>query len=377
MRLRLLACPVLLWGAIALPLTSAAATFTVTALDDADNGACTPSHCSLREAVNAANITPGADIINFAISGAIFPVSAYTLVDPGTTINGSGAAIIVDGSHLSSPNNIFDVLTSSAAFSRFTIQNAPNNGISVCTGAVDGCPGVPVTSFIVHEMTIVGNGERAVLLCCGEKRNILITRSVLSGRGGIGIFTRPSVSFAVVDNRTIVISNNVSIVGTDFEGVLLAEQIPGFGFAVHESVFIQNNLQIAGADVGVRIGGGANYNVQISRNSDIAGTDGIIVTGINQTGAPNRVSGNQVSGRDINEGTGILLAGADRTIVSNNRVTNFLVGIAVQTSSDGNSIVLNTVGDTGEVDLFWDGGGLGNIWRGNECDISRPAGLCG
>jgi CSLREA domain-containing protein len=296
---------------------ASAATFMVTALDDVDDGACTLSHCSLREAINAANATPGADIVKFAVSGTILPTTAYTLLDPDTTINGVGAAVVVDGSLLGSPNNIFQILTSSAGFSRFTIQNAPSNGISICTG-IAGCPDVAVTSFTVSQMTIVDCGEHALALCCGEKRNILITRSFLSGRGGIAISTHRPVPLVEVINRGITIGENMAVIGTEFEGIVIAEQViqADGGSVVHDSVFIRNNLEIAGADVGVRILGGVNHNVQIFRNKTIIGADGIIVTGANHTGAPNRVAGNQVRGLDINNGTGILLMDADRTIVS-------------------------------------------------------------
>ena len=46
-----------------------AATFTVNATDDTDDGACNGSHCSLREALIAANAAPGFDTIDFSIPG--------------------------------------------------------------------------------------------------------------------------------------------------------------------------------------------------------------------------------------------------------------------------------------------------------------------
>src|ERR1043165_8155622 len=47
------------------------ATFTVNSADDHDDTACTAGDCTLREAINAANASPGTDTIAFAIgSGA-------------------------------------------------------------------------------------------------------------------------------------------------------------------------------------------------------------------------------------------------------------------------------------------------------------------
>src|ERR671915_1717160 len=46
-----------------------AATFTVNTTSDADDGACTSSHCSLHEALNASSRFSDTDTINFNIGG--------------------------------------------------------------------------------------------------------------------------------------------------------------------------------------------------------------------------------------------------------------------------------------------------------------------
>ena len=43
--------------------------FPVNTVDDEDDGACTPEHCSLREALRAANATPQADVLLFELPG--------------------------------------------------------------------------------------------------------------------------------------------------------------------------------------------------------------------------------------------------------------------------------------------------------------------
>jgi CSLREA domain-containing protein len=58
-----------LFGVLAVPVRAEAATFVVTSADDADDGSCDPAHCSLREAIHAANATPGPDTITFDIPG--------------------------------------------------------------------------------------------------------------------------------------------------------------------------------------------------------------------------------------------------------------------------------------------------------------------
>src|SRR5215472_10670399 len=88
--------------------TASAATFTVNSNADTDDGVCNAANCTLREAIKAANATPGTDTIRFSIgAGAktIQPTSALpTILEPvtidGTTQPGfSGTPIIeIDGS---------------------------------------------------------------------------------------------------------------------------------------------------------------------------------------------------------------------------------------------------------------------------------------
>jgi CSLREA domain-containing protein len=84
-----LACITLTMGAWALPATPAAAAqvFTVTRTDDPSPGTCTPSDCSLREAILAA--TDG-DTIDLPASG-YFLSSGQLVIQHGVTITATGA----------------------------------------------------------------------------------------------------------------------------------------------------------------------------------------------------------------------------------------------------------------------------------------------
>ena len=46
-----------------------AAEYQVNVTDDSDDGSCSAAHCSLREAINAANAHAGFDLIKFDIGG--------------------------------------------------------------------------------------------------------------------------------------------------------------------------------------------------------------------------------------------------------------------------------------------------------------------
>jgi nitrous oxidase accessory protein NosD len=87
-------------------------------------------------------------------------------------------------------------------------------------------------------------------------------------------------------------------------------------------------------------------------------------------------------------GVGIALVGAHDSRVAHNLVTGnvptgptaFSGGVAVVTDFLGtapkDNRVVGNVLRRNHPDLFWDGSGSGNVFRGNDCKTSDPAGLC-
>ncbi len=68
------------------------AAFTVNSSDDANDGVCNVAHCSLREAIIAANATEGSDVIGFSIltgPQTIAPLAGLPAVTGATTIDGT------------------------------------------------------------------------------------------------------------------------------------------------------------------------------------------------------------------------------------------------------------------------------------------------
>jgi len=80
----------------------------VSTTDDRDDGLCDAVHCSLREAINATNEQPGANLITFDQS--IFSKTGASSIELGsplpaifdgnTTIDATGVQVTVDGSKL-------------------------------------------------------------------------------------------------------------------------------------------------------------------------------------------------------------------------------------------------------------------------------------
>jgi CSLREA domain-containing protein len=120
-------------------------TYTVTRTDDPSSGSCTPSDCSLREAINAAQANAGADTVKLK------PGKTYTLTIPAgglasfvvyrngpLTITGHGATI--DGNGAVTGTRVFDVGGSTVLkLVRVTVEGGTINdyggGIKVETGA--------------------------------------------------------------------------------------------------------------------------------------------------------------------------------------------------------------------------------------------------
>ncbi|MPZ49391.1 MAG: CSLREA domain-containing protein, partial [Dehalococcoidia bacterium] len=71
------------------------ASLTVNTLDDNDDGVCNSSHCSLREAIIAANTRSGADTITFSENGnGVITVPSVSSDLPALT---DAAGLTIDG----------------------------------------------------------------------------------------------------------------------------------------------------------------------------------------------------------------------------------------------------------------------------------------
>ena len=118
----------LLFASLLVPTPAAAASFVVNSADDSNDGQCDNNHCSLREAINAANNNPGPDTISFAgldASGGSITIHLLSFLPPlldnetiidGTTVQGysntplinivKAAGVIEDGIAIQSNNNV-------------------------------------------------------------------------------------------------------------------------------------------------------------------------------------------------------------------------------------------------------------------------------
>lgn len=157
--------PVLLWSPLeaqTVPAGLGAPALVVNTADDADDGTCSAEHCSLREAINAANANPGPDIVAFNIPPSnpgynpggwwtIRPTGALPqLTDDGTTIDGTtqtanqgdtnplGPEIELDGQLAGDDGYGIDVRSGDNLIRGLVVNRFAQDGLRIAFGEVSG-----------------------------------------------------------------------------------------------------------------------------------------------------------------------------------------------------------------------------------------------
>jgi hypothetical protein len=180
-------------------------------------------------------------------------------------------------------------------------------------------------------------------------------------------------------------------------GLLLANTIKADeGAADTEGTVIDRNL-LEGNRVGLTVR--RLRNLTVAHNEVIGNCAGIFVVGDENkpkagalTVRDNRVARNNKScpktaRLEALQGSGIVLTGAEDTLVARNRVTDnagpsslsggiVLFKSFVGATSERNRITDNVLKDNAPADLVNTDTGEGNTFQGNTCRASKPAGLC-
>lgn len=245
--------------ALTMPMIGQAATFTVTNTDDAGPG-------SLRQAIEDANTSPGADEIRFAVSvvGTI-ALSDTLRVTDSVSIQGPGQELLtLDGG--GGDVGVFDIFCPegqhTVSLSGLTIANAAW-GIS---GGTENLVNAHL-EIAVAESIVTGHSGTGIAITPGFYSGgaaLAINESVISGNDGNGVTlssTRSGYATATIA-RTTIIGNSgdgVQAVGMTYEGarVGIAESVisgnAGSGvYAAEASVQIADSA-INENSVGIRI----------------------------------------------------------------------------------------------------------------------------
>jgi CSLREA domain-containing protein len=262
-------------------LAKEATTYAVNTTDDADDGACNKAHCSLREAINAADAHAGADKIEFKIRGdppfTIQPLSAFPdITDPvtidGTTQRGYAGKPIVelDGTYAGEVVGGLVIVAGDSTIKGLAINRFSGDGIVLTTNGGNTIQG----NFIGTDVTgtvHLGN-YRGVLVEVGSSGNLIggtgaHDSNLISGNEAAGI----RLSDAGTEGNKV----QGNFLGTDITGMSRL----GNNLGVRITNGAANNV-IGGTQAGARnvISGNDDIGVYIDIE-DVEGTMGNIVQG--------------------------------------------------------------------------------------------------
>lgn len=291
--------------------SAAGTTFVVNSTDDVDNGACTTNHCSLREAINAANTDPntGTPTIAFNISGP----GPFTIL-LGSALPLGPRPIAIDGS---TQPGAFCGDPGTGAGRTILIELQPAARPSAIVGL-----GLWSSGFTVRGLAIGGFGYPTADSSTGWSTGIWLG-----------------------SNNTVECSN----VGTDASGTIAVPNLLGI------AAFGSNNT-IGGSTADKRNIISGNWQADPTNNGNWFGI-GIAVTGWTQgTPGNSAVSGNHVIGNYIGtnaagtsalpngNGVSIEWRASGNTVGANVISGNSWAGVVIDRDSNGNSILGNHIG---------------------------------
>jgi len=362
---------ILLVSMFAFPGTAEASGFVVNALDDVDDGMCNGTHCSLREAINAANANPGPDVIEFDVPDGVSNIIRVTsplppLTDDATTIDattlpyyagqpeifiGKDIAVVETGLVIASNNNIIRGL-GFAGFGLWPSDPADHIGAILVTGSSN--------TIELNTIGLAAGPNSTGIRLAGPGNGVL--NNVISGNLTGIVADAPDQ--VIQGNMIGVDADGTTIIGND-SGIMLdggAEGTLVGGAAPDEGNVISGNngygMQVMAGHINI-------FGNMIGVDSSGAeacpnGADGIMVLFQGSVyiggGAPGE--GNVISG---NEGSGISVITVDEpTFIQGNRIgTDNTGNLLIPNSRDGIYVVV------AEVIIGGTTSDLGNIIRGN------------
>lgn len=356
----------------------AAATFVVNTTGDASDGTCDATHCSLREAIAAANALAGTDAIHFNIPGAGVQTiqsgsSLPTITDPvvvdGTTQGGpgyDGAPLVeLDGSVAAFPAYGIRVTGGGSTIKGLVINRFPNNrgihlegtGGNVVKGNYIGTGSDGTTDAGNYGGILIASGNNTIGGPNAADRNVI---SGNDSGGGIFIdgkcFSGATCTEAITNNS--IIGNYI---GTDATGSSAVPNNDGISINRAASNTVggltggARNLISGNNGFGVRIYGAEATSNLVQGNYIGVNHDATVRLGNSYSGVGIEfASGNTIGGSS---------AAAANVISGNGDPTNW-GGVAVGEGGN-NHIVGNYIGTNSA------GADLGN--KGNGVDIYGTA----
>ncbi|MGQ0602554.1 MAG: right-handed parallel beta-helix repeat-containing protein [Anaerolineales bacterium] len=327
-------------------VTGGASTLTVNANNDVNDGACNGTHCSLREAINAANANAITDTIAFNIGGGGVQTITVAAVLPAVT-----QPVVIDGvtqpGFTGAPLIVLNGASAGPAANGLTLDNG---GSTVRELVINGFAGDGIVLFTDGNHLIEGNyiGTTATgLAAAGNGRGIAfvvsggntISGNVISGNAGDGLYIAGAGSSnnRVVGNLIGVNASGTAALGNSSNGVLI---LSAFNNRVGGLTPAERNVISGNGIDGVQISGAAATGNLVQGNFIGTNAGGTAVLGNTFTGVSIlNASGNTIGGaapgaRNLmsgNQVNGVYIIGPD---ASNNLVLGNYIGTDVAGNAD-------------------------------------------
>ncbi|MEQ1607114.1 MAG: MBG domain-containing protein [Pyrinomonadaceae bacterium] len=349
------------------PLT----TLVVNTTEDTDDGFCLPlgsgDGCTLREAINAANVADDVSTVNFNIPDAdigcipMIGVSGEVCtIAPDSDLPGINFTTILNGYSQpgSSPNTlavgndavihiVLDGINAGAVFAGL---------VSVAAGS--SIRGLSIIRFVAHALYLqapIGTGAVAA----GNFIGLDPTGASVNGSGGAGIYVdsgSSTIGGLLPADRNVISGNGfgIALLGTFTSGALIQGNYLGTD--------ITGLLDLGNNNEGISIALGSNGNqiggTVVAARNVISGNNGIGIRIVDDNSANNTVQGNYI-GVGVN-GTTPLGNGTEGIAIGGNinAAGNVLGGIG---AGEANLIANNGSAGVGVAG----GGGVRNTIRGN------------
>lgn len=284
-----------------------AATLVVNSADDADDGTCNTTHCSLREAITAANATTTADTINFAIT---LPVRGEILIRPNTVLPTISQPLTINGQSQNGTSDNTDPTFSNANL-RIRLDGgaagAPAVGLAVCANNTT-IRGLILTGFV---------GNRT---------------AVRFGKTNVGATCPSAITGAAFHGNYVGMNNTTSATLGNSSGLSLDNTLANVGSTAlaDRNVFGKNNI-------GIQV-------INASVNTFIVGN----LFGMSETGAVDLGNTTAVSISASNVRVG--------TTAAPNRFRFNNVAIRLSGSGVDNQLYANAIQDSNQIPITFDGG---------------------
>ena len=359
--------------------SASAATFTVTSENDQEDGLCNLEHCSLRDAIRAANATVGPDEILFRDDEPITPVTPLPAITETTHFisradrrcRADSAPLRLDGNGADFPGLVF----------------APgSDGSRICLVNVRGFTnGIEFHSDDnAIRLSTIGTSPEGTFADPNSDNGILVTgndnliggtrsldRNVISGNTITGVFVAGAAGTRIEGNLigtdslgAIAIPNGVGVLGADdaSDMTVAGNVISGnelFGVISHDGRIVGNLIGLDAAGTAALANGKPGF------------TGGVLANGPVRIGGPTEAERNVIGGHEV----------ADELLRAPATVQGNRIGLTPDgTELPGDSMRKNGIRLLEGADGATIGGtrnGEGNVIAGHDVDVESEGSVNG